>query len=190
MTPVRAIKRAFGALIHVEPNIRMRMALARWCYARLPVVGAAVGIALDRTLLRSYGLDVRSDRVNVARLTMSHPNGVLLGGNGIVSRGRVSIMSGVKFVGRSPTDPEYLRLHAEKRVFTLGDNVVIGVNSVIVGPVEITDNVVIAPLSLVNKSITEPGVYGGVPVKRIKDGVPGDEWVAFLGPAPDEGPGA
>jgi serine acetyltransferase len=182
---IRQFKRAIGALIHVEPNIRMRMALARWCYASLPVIGPAVGIALDRTLLRSYGLDVRSDRVQIARLTMSHPNGVLLGGNGIVSRGRVSIMSGVKFVGRSPIDPDYLRLHAEKRVFVLGDNVVIGVNSVIVGPVEIADNVLIAPLSLVNRSITEPGVYGGVPARRIKDGVPGDEWVAFLGRAPE-----
>lgn len=185
MSAFSQLKRGVGVLIHVEPNIRARMALARWCYARLPVIGVAVGIFLDRTLLRSYGLDVRSDRVNIARLTMSHPAGVLLGGNGIVSRGRVSIMSGVKFVGRSPTDPEYLRLHAEKRVFSLGDNVVIGVNSVIVGPVEITDNVVIAPLSLVNQSIIEPGLYGGIPVRRIKDAVPGDEWVAFLGPAPE-----
>lgn len=160
------------------------MSLARWCYARLPVVGTFCGLFLDRTLLWAYGLDVRSDRVSVARLTMSHPVGVLLGGNGIVSRGRVSIMSGVKFVGRSPADPDYLRLHAQRRVFTLGDNVVIGVNSVIVGPLEIADNVVIAPLSLVNKSIHEPGVYGGVPVRRIKDGVPDDVWVAHLGAPP------
>jgi acetyltransferase-like isoleucine patch superfamily enzyme len=184
MSAAGTIKRAIGSLIHVEPNIRMRMALARWFYARVPLIGGAIGIALDRTLLRSYGLDVRSDRVDVARLTMSHPNGVLLGGNGIVSPGRVSIMSGVKFVGRSPIDPEYLKLHAEKRVFTLGDNVVIGVNSVIVGPLEITSNVVIAPMSLVNRSITEPGVYGGIPARLLKDEVPGEEWVAFLGEAP------
>lgn len=182
---MRRLRSAVSSLIRVEPNIRMRIALARWCYANLPLFGTLLGLFLDRTLLWAYGLDVRSDRVNVARLTMSHPNGVLLGGNGIVSSGRVSIMSGVKFVGRSPSDPEYLRLHAQKRVFTLGDNVVIGVNSVVVGPVEITDNVVIAPMSLVNKSILEPGVYGGVPVRRIKDGVPDDVWVAHLGLPPD-----
>ncbi len=35
-------------------------------------------------------------------------------------------MSGVKLVGRSPSDPEFLRAHRERRVFAFGDNVVIG----------------------------------------------------------------
>ncbi len=89
-------------------------------------------------------------------------------------------MAGVKFVGRKPSDPEYLRRHAERRVFVLGDNVVIGSNSVVVGPIDICDNVVIGSLSLVNRSITEPGLYVGCPVRKVGDEIPTDEWVAHL----------
>ena len=106
--------------------------------------------------------------------------GILLGGNGIVSPGRVAIMAGVKFVGRHPADPDYLARHREGRVFQLGDNVVIGANSVVVGPVEICDNVVVAAMSLVNRSIAEPGTYAGIPAKKVREEIPGDDWVAHL----------
>ena len=88
-------------------------------------------------------------------------------------------MAGVKFFGRSPGDPEYLRRHAERRVFCLGDNVVIGANSVIVGPVDICDSVMIGAMSLVNKSKAEPGVYVGMPARKVA-GTASDEWVAHL----------
>jgi acetyltransferase-like isoleucine patch superfamily enzyme len=104
---------------------------------------------------------------------------VLLGGNGIVSKGRVAVMAGVKFVGRSPTDAEYLARHREQRVFVLGDNVVIGANSVILGPIDICDNVLIGALSLVNRSISEPGVYVGIPARKVSSEV-SEEWVAHL----------
>jgi serine acetyltransferase len=57
--------------------------------------------------------------------------------------------------------------------------VVIGANSVVIGPVDICDNVVVGAMSLVNRSITEPGVYVGVPVRKVKD-TPDDIWVAHL----------
>lgn len=174
------LRALYHALWHIEPNIRLRMRMSTWAYRRMPVAGRFVSMWIDRTLLWAYGLDVTSYTVNIAALGMSHPDGVLLGGNGIVSRGRVVIMSGVKFVGRSPTDPEYLRRHAEQAVFRFGDNVVIGANSVVVGPIDICDNVVIGAMSLVNKSIDEPGTYAGVPARRIRDEIPGDEWVSHL----------
>ena len=34
-------------------------------------------------------------------------------------------------------------------------------------------------MALVNRSITEPGVYVGVPVRKMKD-TPDDAWVAHL----------
>jgi serine acetyltransferase len=173
------VKAFLKKLWHVDENIRFRMGMAKYCYTRIPGIGRFLGMFVDRTLLWDYGLDVRSDTVDVAHLSISHPSGVLLGGNGIVSRGRVAIMSGVKFVGRHPHDPEYLRRHKERRVFVLGDNVIIGANSVIVGPVDICDNVAVAAMSLVNKSITEPGLYVGAPVRRVKDQVD-DVWVEHL----------
>ncbi len=109
--------------------------------------------------------------VNVKQLSMTHPGGVLLGGNGSYSEGRVVIMSGVKFGGRSPSDPLYKEKHKIQRVFELGDNVVIGTNSVVLGPITICDNVTIAAMSLVNKSISEPGIYAGIPAKKLSDKV-------------------
>lgn len=68
----------------------------------------------------------------------------------------VAIMASIQFVGRSPDDPEYIRRHAQRRVFCLGDNVVNGAGSVLIGPLDICDIVIIGALTLVNRSITEP----------------------------------
>jgi serine acetyltransferase len=163
----------------IERLIRRHISLSRFLYYRVPLLGRGLSLVLDRALLVSYGIDLTSSSIDVKALSISHPGGILLGGNGIVSRGRVAVMAGVKFVGRSPSDPEYLARHRERRVFVLGDNVVIGANSVILGPVDICDNVVIGALSLVNKPITEPGVYVGIPVRKLTGEV-SDEWVAHL----------
>jgi serine acetyltransferase len=163
----------------IDRFIRRHIAVSRFLYFHVPLIGRGLSYVLDRTLLIWYGIDLMSSSIDVKALSIAHPGGVLLGGNGIVSSGRVAVMAGVKFVGRSPSDPEYLRRHAERRVFCLGDNVVIGTNSVIVGPVDICDNVLIGALSLVNKSISEPGVYVGIPARKVSSTVT-DEWVAHL----------
>ena len=175
------VKRILVKLWMVESNIRGTMRLSKWFHFKVPLVGRAISMILDRSLLLRYGFEVTSYRVNVRQLQASHPNGVLLGGNGIVSDGRVAVMSGVKFVGPAPDNERYLERHRTGDVFRLGDNVVIGANSVVVGPVEICDNVVIGAMSLVNRSITEPGTYVGIPAKRIGDDVPSDIWVSRSG---------
>jgi len=163
----------------IERYIRKHIAISRYLYYRLPLIGKPLSAILDRILLCTHGIDLASHSIDVKLLSISHPCGILLGGNGIVSAGRVAIMAGAKFAGRSPTDPEYLRRHGERRVFVLGDNVVVGANSVILGPVDICDNVVIGALSLVNESISEPGVYVGIPARRLDKEV-SDEWVSHL----------
>lgn len=142
----------------MEWQIRMHIAVARFFYRKVPVIGVPIGMILDRLILLVYGLDLMSRSINVRVLSISHPSGVLLGGNGIVSRGRLVLMSGVKFGGRSLGDAGYLQKHKQVRVFDLGDNVDIGSNSVVLGPVSICDNLLIGSMSLVNNSITEPGV--------------------------------
>ena len=134
---------------------------------------------MDRLMLMLYGIDLKSESINVVKLSIAHPAGVLLGGNGIFSPGRVAIMAGVKFVAHSPGNKEYLARQKLGRVFELGDNVVIGANSVVIGPVNICDDVIIGAMSLVNKNISEPGVYVGVPLRKISDIVT-DEWVNHL----------
>ncbi len=163
----------------IDRFIRMHIRVSKRIY-RFRFGGRQISLILDRILLMMFGIDLMSESIDVQGLTISHPVGVLLGGNGIYSPGRVAIMAGVKFVGRTPSDPEYLARHQTRRVFVLGDNVVIGSNSVVVGPIDICDNVVVSSMSLVNRSITEPGLYGGVPIRKLRDAIPSDEWVAHL----------
>lgn len=171
------MKRLLRSFHMIEPNIRRNMVVSTWFHTRFPLVGRYIAMFIDRTLLWRYGLDVISYRNKVRVLKISHPSGVLLGGNGIVSNGRVAVMSGVKFVAGPPDDAAYMRRHATADVFRLGDNVMIGANSTVVGPIEICDNVMVAAMSLVNKSITEPGTYAGIPVKQISAEIPSDIWV-------------
>lgn len=60
------------------------------------------------------------------------------------------------------------RRYSYKKV-QIEDNIFIGVNSVILHGVKICSNVIIGAGSVVPKSITSPGVYVGVPAKKIKD---------------------
>lgn len=136
---------------------------------RVPVIGTALSMIVDRVILLFFALDVSSRNIFVRDLRIPHPTGVLLGGNGIRSNGRVLVNAGVKFVGRSPNDPVYLQRHAEKAVFRLGDQVMIGANSVLIGPLDICDDVVIGAMSTVTKDITEVGTYVGSPARRIGD---------------------
>jgi serine O-acetyltransferase len=50
----------------------------------------------------------------------------------------------------------------------LGDNIFIGPGAMILGPIEIADNIAIGANSVVNKSFTEPGItIAGAPAKKI-----------------------
>lgn len=160
-------------------QIQSWILLSRRLYYKLPMIGKLVSYTLDRLLFLIYGIELMAFSVNVRKLSIPHPNSVLLGGNGIKSHGRVVIMSGVKFGGKNPLDPDYLVKHKAQKVFVLGDNVVIGSNTCILGPLTICDNVIIGSMSLVNKSITEPGIYVGIPVKKISDNT-NEDWVRHL----------
>lgn len=50
----------------------------------------------------------------------------------------------------------------------IGNNVMIGANSTVLAGIEICNDVTVSACSLVNKSITKKGLYGGVPAKKIK----------------------
>ena len=78
-------------------------------------------------------------------------------------------MSGVVFGAKSFNDPELVLSQKSRRTFVLGDNVVLCSHVVLLGPLEICDNVVVGAGSIVTKSIIEPGVYAGVPAKKIGD---------------------
>jgi serine O-acetyltransferase len=67
-------------------------------------------------------------------------------------------------IGRAP------KLHKKLGFPKLGNHVFIGPNSVIVGPIEIANNVAIGANSYVNKSFTESGItIAGAPAEKILD---------------------
>ena len=170
------MKKLLSKVYSISSNINGLIALSRFCHYRVPVAGKVLSFIIDRAMMTIFGIDLRSFSVNVRSLSIAHPVGVMLGGNGVYSEGRVVIMGGVKFGGVSAKDPRYLEKHAVQRVFELGDNVVISTGAVLIGPLSICDNVIIGPLTLVNKSITEPGTYLGYPAKRMSSEVSYD-WV-------------
>lgn len=168
-----------GKVFKINWQINNHLRVSRFFYYKIPILGNFISATMDRCLFIVYGIELMSFSINVKKLSITHPGGILLGGNGVFSTGRVVIMSGVKLGGRSPTDELYLQKHKEQKVFEFGDNVVIGTSSIILGPVTICDNVLIGSMSLVNKSIYEPGVYVGVPAKKVSDKVTYD-WVSHL----------
>lgn len=164
------------SLIMADSHIRFHIAFSRAIYFNIPFLGKWISYFLDWVILIVYGIDMKSFSIDVKDLNIPHPNGVLLGGNGIKSNGKIVINSGVMFGGVSPSNKLYLERHKTKTVFFLGDNVVIGMGTSLLGPITICDNVIIGAMSLVNKDIMEPGIYAGIPVKKIKDFDP-QKWI-------------
>ena len=59
------------------------------------------------------------------------------------------------------------RLFPYRQVPEVGSDVWIGANAIILGPIKVSDNVIIAPQSVVNKSLESGYIYGGIPAKKI-----------------------
>lgn len=133
---------------------------------KIPFLGKYIGLILDRFLFMIYGIELESRAVQVDNLDIPHPGGVLLGGNSIVSKGPLVIMSGVKFVAKNPIYLEnYLKKN--KAVFQLGQRIFVGANSVIIGPIKICNDVTIGAMSVVLKDIDNPGTYAGIPARLV-----------------------
>lgn len=107
-------------------------------------------------IIHRYGCVIFPTAIVKKGFYITHPTGIVLG----------NCRAGENFViyqnctigGKLPGDdwPE------------IGNNVHLGTNSVLLGHIEIADNVYIGACSLVIKSITEEGTYGGNPIRKLK----------------------
>ena len=84
----------------------------------------------------------------------------------------VTVTSGVKFITHDGSTclvkDEQGKRYQRFAPIQVGSRVFIGVNSIIMPGVSIGSNVVIGACSLVSKSLSESGVYVGIPAKQIK----------------------
>jgi acetyltransferase-like isoleucine patch superfamily enzyme len=85
---------------------------------------------------------------------------------------RVTVTAGCKFIthdgaGSIVKDSNGNRCNYFAPI-KIGNDVFIGINSIILPGVEVCPNTVIAAGSVVSRSITVPGVYAGVPARFVK----------------------
>lgn len=84
----------------------------------------------------------------------------------------VAVATNVMFINHDVMQKVFNNVYEEKvpkyfGCIEIGNNVFIGANSTILPNVKICDNVIIAAGTLVTKSIFEPGIWGGIPARRI-----------------------
>lgn len=152
-------------------QIRLLIKISAAC-AKLGLPGKALSIFLDNLLLMLYSMEVTSASLRINRLVVGHSTGVVLGGNGIACSGTLHVSSGVVFGRRYGIDSRTLHDATpsdESAFFSIKGDLTVGANSVLLGPLKIQGPVIIGAMSLVTHDILEPGVYVGIPVKKIKE---------------------
>ena len=150
-------------------QIRTLIAFSAFLYLRVPLVGRSLSRWLDCWLRILFGMEVCSFSIHVKHLQMAHSVGCVLGGNGIRSDGRVIVMAGVIFGAKHFDSPSYREAHKTSSTFCLGDNIVLCSHAILLGPLSICDNVVVAAGAIVRDSIQAPGVYAGNPARKVAD---------------------
>lgn len=92
----------------------------------------------------------------------------------IIFHDNVAVATDVMFINHDVSQKVYNHCFEEPvpkfyGCIEVGNNVFIGARAIILPNVRICDNVFIAAGACVSRSITEPGIYGGVPAKKIGD---------------------
>lgn len=148
----------------IKPTLtRVRRKLLYIWGVRFPYL--KVRIKALRALGYSVGKNVfiPSDLI-ITQNYATHDGDLIIGDN--VSIGPAGVLTVV-------SHPNYSKIrnligHKDFKI-TIGDNVWIGANSVILSGINIGENSVIGAGSVVTKDVELNGIYAGVPAKKIKD---------------------
>ncbi|WP_218651589.1 serine O-acetyltransferase [Pseudoalteromonas sp. Scap03] len=128
--------------------------VSRWLYLRkVPLLPKLIQLMIF--LFYNSKLPASADIGKGSFLVVKGIGVVIIDNARIGERCRIGI--GCKVVGKGPY----------KRVPSIGDDVFLGPGSVIVGPVIIGNKVIVAPNSVVTKSVPNGCIVGGVPAKII-----------------------
>ncbi|MBH0002152.1 serine O-acetyltransferase [Pseudoalteromonas sp. SWYJZ12] len=136
------------------PNAIMFYRVARWFYLKnIPFVPKVMQLIIF--ILYSSKVPANADIGKGSFLVVKGIGVVIIDKAKIGERCRIGI--GCKVVGKGPY----------KRVPVIGDDVFLGPGCVIVGPVIIGNKVIVAPNSVVTKSVPTGCIVGGIPAKII-----------------------
>lgn len=116
-----------------------------------------LGLKLNKYKVK-YGIEIEPTTNIGYGLTIPHCGGIVIGGDCRIGK-NCTILQGVT-IGSNLFKDRY-------RLATIGDNVLIGAGSKIIGPINIGDNVTIGANSVVTKDIPSGAVIGGNPAKLL-----------------------
>lgn len=162
MVTSSAIKRFFRVLYLRPVQINAWIGLSK-LLRRLPLVGKAASILSDNFVLYIFGTELTSSSLDIKELVIGHSTGVVLGGNGLRCTGTLNLSSGVVF-GRRYGEPKASDPYP---FFDLHGDISIGANTVLLGPLKIVGPTIIGAMTLVTHDIKTPGVYVGIPARRL-----------------------
>lgn len=125
---------------------------------------------LDASELNVYGKIeiVKPNNISIgSRCTINH--GVYINAKSKVVIGNdVRLSAGVKIISTGlEVNSNGIYKHTSDDIY-IGNNVWLGAGVTVLEGVTIANNVIIGANSLVNKNVTNPGVYVGTPLRKIK----------------------
>ena len=136
------------------PNAMMLYRISRWLYMkRIPVLPKLIQLLIF--LLYNSKVPANAN-IGEGSFFVCKGIGVVIIDNAVLGR-ECRIGISVKVVGKGPF----------KKVPKIGDNVFLGPGCVIVGPVIIENDVVVAPNAVVTKSVPKGSIVGGIPAKIL-----------------------
>jgi serine O-acetyltransferase len=128
------------------PVLRQVLALISLCWQKIIEINTGISIPASAKIGHSFYI--------------GHFGGIILNANSIIGD-NCNISQGVT-IGISGQDDK-------RGVPIIGNNVYIGVNSVVAGKISIGDHVLIGACSLVTSDVEENAVVSGVPAVKISD---------------------
>lgn len=123
-----------------------------------------LSFVIDKGMFYGWSAEIRSSAVIGGGFNIEHAAGIVIGGKVIIGE-NFSVRQNVSIGGNTGKH----RKGALKRTQpVIGDNVLVGCNTAILGPITVGNNSLIGACSLVIKDIPSNETWGGVPAKCLK----------------------
>lgn len=117
-----------------------------------------------RLVYHLYSCDIRYTAIIGPGFRIVHPIAIVIGGKVRIGRG-FSIRQCTTIGGNSGKTRDYYGRQISQPI--IKDNVTVGCNAVLIGPIEISNDVIIGASSIINKDISSSGIYAGNPLTKL-----------------------